>query len=330
MTREHAFASILGPAIQRYLTLKRALGRQYVSESAILVHLDAFLSAANADLTAESFARWSLTLQNLTTGVQRQWMRNARNLCLYRQRTEPACFVPDPALFPQEHQRVQPHIFTQDEIRRILRAVEDLPPGGVSPLRRETFRLAVVLLYTSGLRRGELLRLAVGDYDRTEHTLHVRESKFHKSRLIPLSEDAWVELDAYLSLRHRRALPLSKDTPLMWNRCGGGRAYTGTGFTYVLRALFRVAEIRTAAGRLPRIHDLRHSFAVQALLRWYRRGEDVQAKLPMLSIYMGHVSITSTEYYLHFVDRLAEIASSRFAEHYGAFVVPTRSTGGER
>ncbi len=330
MTGQYFFASILGPLIQRYLSLKKALGRQYVSERAVFRHLDGFLGASNADLTPESYMAWSLTLRHLSTGVQRRRMRNVRNLCLYRQRTEPSCFVPDPSQFPPLHQPIQPHIFTEEEILRILRALDDLPASPVCPLRRETFRLGLILLYASGLRRGELLRLTVEDYDYGERTLHVRQSKFHKSRLIPLSEDAARELETYLSLRRLRGLPVLKGTPLMWNRCGGGRAYTGTGFAQVLRNLFRVARIRTAAGRLPRIHDLRHSFAVQALLRWYDKGEDVQAKLPMLATYMGHVSIVSTQHYLHLIDRIAQVASRRFAEHCGSLVVPTRAKGGDQ
>jgi integrase len=248
-------------------------------------------------------------------------MRIVRNLCLYRRRTDPTCFLPDLSQFPAPHQVIRPHIFTDTEILAVLAAAEGLTSNGGSPLHREVFRLAIVLLYTTGLRRGELLRLTVGDYEPYEHTLVVRESKFHKSRLLPLSSDGYHELDAYLQARRARELPTSPETPLLWNRNRGGNGYTGTGIWMGIRALFRTAGIRTAAGRLPRVHDLRHNFGVQALLRWYRAGVDVQAKLPFLAAYMGHVSVISTEYYLHFIEEIAACASERFAKHCGGLIV---------
>jgi integrase/recombinase XerD len=98
--------------------------------------------------------------------------------------------------------------------------------------------------------------------------------------------------------------------------------YTGGGLGTLLRQLCHSAAIYTAEGRCPRVHDFRHSFAVQALLRWYHNGDDVQAKLPFLATYMGHVSIASTAYYLPFIEALAGMASARFAAQYAALVVP--------
>jgi len=316
----HRCLSVLGPVIENYVALKQALGRHYRTESDILQHLDAFLADAGGDLTAETFARWCCTREHLTPGVRRTWMRVVRNLCLYRRRREPACFVPDPLQFPLPHQPVRPHIFTEAEIARLLNEAQRLAPGNRSPLHGENMRLALVLLYTAGLRRGELQRLIVGDYDRRERTLLIRESKFHKSRLLPLSGDAARELEAHLRTRRARGLPAGSNAPMMWNAYGRGGAYTGAGLGQGIRSLFQAADIRTAAGRWPRVHDLRHTFAVQALLRWYRAGEDVQAKLPYLATYMGHVSIVSTQHYLHFIEQLAASASERFERLCGDLI----------
>lgn len=313
MNSNYSFSSSLGPVIDRYLTLKQALGRQYSAESRILQHLDAFLYNTQRDLTLESFSKWCTTLQHLSSTVRRNWMRVTRNLCLYRRRTEPECFVPDSSQFPGNHQPVQPHIFTDSEILRLLNAATQLTPGSSSVLRLEIFRLALVLLYTTGLRRGELLRLTISDYCPRENTLLIRESKFHKSRLLPLSNDGWHELESYLKARRRNRLSTSAITPLL-NHYNGMGSYTETGLNETFRTLFRMAEIKTVAGKLPRIHDFRHTFAVQALLRWYNEGADVQAKLPMLSLYMGHVSIVSTQYYLRFIDEILNSASQRFEQ----------------
>lgn len=331
MSTDQAFFSLLGPTATRYLALKRALGRRYNSEQRVLELLDIFLATEGSDLTADTFARWCRGEEHLASGVRRDRMRIVRNFCLYRRRTEPTCFVPDPSLFPALHQPVQPYIFTESEIGRLLQGTARLERAPDSPLRPELFRLALTLLYTAGLRRGELLRMIIGDYDPRERTLLVRETKFHKSRLLPLSADAADELDSYLQARRAHRLPMSSNAPLIWNRRAGGKAYTGEGFGHIFRELFERAGIRKPNGHLPRIHDLRHTYACHALLRWYRSGEDVQAKLPILAIYMGHVSIVSTQYYLRLIEPLAAVASERFARHCAGLVMPPAAVvGGER
>ena len=325
--------SILSPVMDRYLDLKTDLGRRYADERAILRAFDAFLKANNADdLTPDVFERWCLSLSHLKSGVRRRRMQIVRNLCLYRRRTEPSCFVPDPDLFPPRHQYVQPYIFTEADIARLIQATATLRTIRAYPLRYRVFRLAVVLLYTTGLRRGELLRMTVGDYALQERTLLVRASKFHKSRLLPLSDDAAHEIQVYLTARRAHCPDAMTDqAPLLWNGSAIVRSYTGTGFSRVFGALLQKAGIHKPDGQLPRIHDVRHSFAVNALLRWYQAGVDVQAKLPLLATYMGHVSIVSTQYYLHFIEPLARLASARFATHCGGLVTPTpKPIGGER
>ena len=331
MSPARAFSSPLGPAITSYLALKHALGRCFAAEAAVLAHLDRFLvaqPAAAGALGAERFAAWSLTLAHLTPTVRRNRMRIVRNLCLYLRRTDPGCFVPDASGFPAPHTPCRPHLFTEEQIVRLLGAAADLRPRSTSPLCPEVFRLAIVLLYTAGLRRGEVVRLVLADYDRDDRTLLVRASKFHKSRLVALSHDAAREMERYLVVRRR--LPHAADAPLLVSRSGGLGAYSGASFGHSLRRLFRRAEVRTAQGRLPRVHDLRHTYALHALLRWYRAGVDVQAKLPALAAAMGHVSIVSTAYYLAFLEPVAAAASERFARHCGPLLAALPSGGGAR
>jgi integrase len=318
------FRSFLAPVIVRYLTLKTALGRRYEIEEGIFRSLDTFLADANAvDLTSELFRQWAGQQERRPSGVRRAWVRNVRNLCLYRQRTEPSCFIPDPADFPRVHQYARPYIFTDEQVGQLLTATGTLNIrlGG---LRRHVFRLGIVLLYTMGLRRGELLRLRVGDYDPQQRTLFIGPSKFHKTRLLPMADDGVAEVEHYLTARHAYRPDLTtEDAPLLWNGGKVLRTYAGTAFLIVFWRLLKAVGIRKPDGRLPRVHDLRHSFAVNALLRWYREGADVQAKLPLLSTYMGHVSIVSTQYYLPFIEPLAGAASDRFANRYGALITST-------
>jgi len=319
------FSSRLASVLARYVDLKRALGQLFDSQTRTLQSLDRFLqnhATKYPDLNASAFQAWCLTQEHVTSGVRRGRMQQVHRFCLYRRRTEPRCFVPDATLFPKPHQGLRPYIFTKQDVARLLEAASGLKRVPCSPLRPEVIRLAIMLLFTTGIRRGELLRLTLGDYNHRDATLLIRESKFHKSRLLPLNSNIAEEMERYLSARARRRLSLSSDTYLIWNTNKGGRAYSVSGLQYCLGPLLKQCSIFTVKRRVPRIHDFRHAFAVNALLRWYREGADVGAKLPLLATYMGHVSVASTHYYLHWIESLRTAASEKFACHYGKLIVP--------
>lgn len=315
------FFSKIGSMIMRYIDLKKALGQRTETLQYQLAQLDRFLTAeCAADLDLYTFASWCKSIELLAANTRRQRMRMVYHLCLFRRRYEPACFLPDPSQFPPRQPLSKPHIFSETEIALLLYAVYTLQPHPCSPLHRSVARLAIVLLYTAGLRRGELANLCIGDYSHETHTLLIRRTKFYKSRLVPLSNDAVGELRCYLEERERSGFSNAVDSPLLIHRHGGETGYSGMGLGQLLHKVIRHTDIRTAAGRSPRVHDLRFSFAVHALLRWYRAGVDVQARLPALSTYMGHVSILSTQYYLVLLDEVIEAASERFEAYCSDFV----------
>jgi integrase len=204
-------------------------------------------------------------------------------------------------------------------IGRLLDTIEAWPANAQHPLYKATYRAALILLYTTGMRRGELARLTLADVDLRNRTLHIRESKFHKTRIVPISSSATRELRRYLRFRLAPPWDISVEAPLLGDQHGSAhfRAYAPGALGQGLRKLFRDANVRDPHGRYPRVHDIRHSFAIQALLRWYHAGADVQAKLPQLSMYLGHVSIVSTAYYLYFIPEIAAAAHRRFARHFG-------------
>jgi integrase/recombinase XerD len=317
------FSSGLATVLQRYVGMKRALGRQFDSATHALQSMDRLLAKEGyPDLNGSAFDAWCRTQEHMASGVRRVRMLEVHAFCVYRRRTDPACFLPDPTSFPPYHQRLRPHIFTESEVARLMEAASRLKGNPAAPLRPELTRLAIMLLFTTGMRRGELLNLTEGDYSRREATLHIRATKFYKSRLLPIHEGISNEIEKYLSLRAKRKLPSSSDTPLIWNATRGGRAYTGTGISCCIKPLLRQCGIKAASGLTPRIHDFRHSFAVNALLRWYRSGADVDAKLPLLATYLGHGSALSTHHYLHFIEPIRTAASERFARRYGPLIVP--------
>ncbi len=317
--------SFLRGQIRSYLRLQRSLGRRYNNEARTLHSLDAFLVKeypSSENLTAEIFNQWCLTFSRVLPGVRRGRMLHVRKFCLYRCRSHPQSFVPDLLTFPANHQPTPAHILSGADVAQLVSAAEHLRRCEQYPLRARTLSIAIVLLYTTGLRRGELLRLNLGDYNPVEKTLFVKDTKFHKSRVLPLSPSVTRELERFLALRSSSGAPRDLSSPLVWNgRLGSeARAYTGTRLLIIWSALCAAVGILTRMHTPPRIHDLRHSFAVNVLKRWYERGEDVQAKLPLLSIYMGHVSIASTCHYLPFVEGISSEAGARFEQSFGGAV----------
>jgi integrase len=311
-------STALDAPIHAFLAHQRTLGRDYRTEEYVLRALRNFVARQVAtDLAPAIFDGWCEQLKPLAANTRRARQLIVHKLCLYRRRTEPGCFVPNPLYFARPQPYRVPVLIEPAQIACMLAAADTLTPSANSPLRGPVVRLAVVLFYTAGLRRGEVLRLTLDDLDDHAGIVRVHESKFHKSRLVPLSMSARQELLRYLRMRRAAGADSQPTAPLLCNCSRGWRAYTGTGLSEGIRLLFEQAAVRDAQGRRPRVHDLRHSFAVQALIRLYKQGDDVQSGLPQLALYMGHVSIVSTAYYLHFVPTLAALASERFEQHCG-------------
>jgi integrase/recombinase XerD len=202
------FTSPIGPLITRYLAMKRALGRRAVSMAYIFRYLDRFLVSSHAvDLTRETFLAWSESMDSLHANTRAGRLRVVYHFCLFRRREHPDSFVPDPIQFPPWHPRPLPYIFSEADILRLLATTEDLAPHKASLLQGAVARIGIVILYTTGFRRGELVRLTLGDYDTSDHVFHVRRTKFDKSRLVPLSADTVTELDRYVKARRQAARP---------------------------------------------------------------------------------------------------------------------------
>jgi integrase len=309
-------------AITRFVEHKRALGHRCRHDGRILHDLRRHVEQrAHRDIDAKSFKSWFSKFDDRHPNTRNAWYQIVRRFCLYRSRSvKPGCFVPSSEAVPKCQPPIAPVIINPEQIARMLAKTSEFPATKITPLRQPALRLAIVLLYTSGLRLGELLRLTMGDAEQDGAVLRIRESKFHKSRLVPLSSSAANELRRYLRKR-RKIFSDHPNMPLLCNRHHGQfRAYSPEGMGTMIRQLFGAAKVQDEGGRHPRVHDLRHSFAVQALIRWYRDGADVQTELPKLAIYMGHKSIESTVYYLRWTPTLQRLASNRFERQFGQLV----------
>lgn len=321
------FHSGLAGSIRRYLESRRALGRAYKGEEAILRGWDEFLVLHYGQARAvkpKMFPRWVHTLSHLTSTVRRQRMRVVRNFLLFHARQHPSTPVPDRSTFPRPCPHRPPRLVSAKEMANVLATAAFLPPSHQNPLRAETVRLGLVLLFCCGLRRGELLRLRIQDFDSRENLVRVEGTKFHKSRLVPLPESVADEVRRYLSLRRRQARQPDPDAPLLWsnNPATSRKSYSPPALADNWHLLCVATGLLDERGRPPRLHDLRHSFAVAALSRWYQHGSDVQNKVPYLATYLGHVSPVSTHYYLHLSPSLSHAASRRFRQYLNGTFEP--------
>src|SRR5271157_2752081 len=222
--------------------------------------------------------------------------------------------APLPTTLPKLPPQQTPYIYSTDELRRLLEATAILRTGRSRQVPAMYCTL-LLLLYGTGMRIGEALRLTLQDVDLAERIITVRCTKFFKTRLVPIGPKLADELAAHLERRGLLPMPLGKAAPLFASRGIRGWSYP--------RVIAMFQHVRRAAGiacpvgepRPPRLHDLRHTAAVHRVVAWYRTGQDVQRLLPQLATYLGHLNIRSTQRYLRMTPELLQAASQRFAQY---------------
>jgi site-specific recombinase XerD len=223
-----------------------------------------------------------------------------------------AASSPLPQIIPKPPHFV-PHIFSHDELQRWLDATACCA-GPRSKLQPYTFRMLILLLYGAGLRISEALSLRLSNVDLTAGVLTIRESKFYKTRLVPMGPDLAGAVGRYVAQRAKEH-PTQLDGALFPTRTGTPVA-RHTAENIFRRLRVRAGVLRQDGGRYqPRLHDLRHAFAVHRLVSWYRQGADVQRLLPQLATYLGHVHIAATQRYLTLTPELLHEASQRFERY---------------
>jgi site-specific recombinase XerD len=321
------FRSKLSASLQRFVRLKHTLGRQYLCEAAMLRRWDDFLhrrySKARKVRPAMFFA-WTQELAHLSSGVRRMYQRVVTNFLEFHARDHADTFIPDTLTFPNPTHRPMHRIVSVPEMARVLDAARKLPPSCNNPLRSDIFRLGFVLLFCCGLRSGELRRLTLGNIDIDQSLIQIANTKFHKSRLVPLAPSVAQEIQQYLQRRRALKRSVSNETFLLSDGIEGHKAYADHTLIAVWHQLCSSTHLLDGHGHRPRIHDLRHSFAANVLQRWYAEGADVQARLPHLATYLGHSDVASTHYYLQLTPEIRQSASHRFHQQFA----PLLTAGG--
>jgi len=219
--------------------------------------------------------------------------------------------VPLPQRAPRTAQSFVPYIYSPDDMRRLLEATPSRERCNLSPL---VCRTLLLLLYATGLRISEALALNLADVDLDAQILRIRESKFYKTRLVPVGADLTGVLAHYAQERLQRP-PTTPDAPFLLTR--RGKRPSRAGAEYAFTQLRQRAQVRRDdnARYQPRLQDMRHCFAVTRLVTWYREGADVQRLLPQLATYLGHVHIAATQHYLTMTPELLRQASLRFERY---------------
>lgn len=301
----------MNPLVQKideYLVLRRAFGIKLKGAEAPLHKFIAFLSSVGAKFVTTARAlEWATQPEGASACHHAARLRLIRFFAAYLHAADPRHEVPPANLLEGRARRARPYLYSKSEINALLQAARAL----ASPrhLKGATYATILGLLAVTGLRRSEVVALDRTDVDLAAGVVTVRKSKLGKSRLVPLHRTTTRALSAYA--RHRdQVVPVALSDGFFLNESGS--RITGWALQYTWVKLTRQVGLRGVhARRGPRMHDMRHRFAVEALLGWYRRGLDAARRLPVLSAYLGHVHIADTYWYLEAVPELLERAAQR-------------------
>lgn len=300
--------------LDNYLTMRRALGYKLKTEGAGLKTFVAFMEARQADhITIDLALEWALQPRSVQVVQQARRLGFVRSFARHCSAIDARTQVPLPDLIPCQRLRPQPCFFTDADIANLLRAALALP--GKDGLRPWTFHCLFGLLCVSGLRIGEAQGLIVEDIDLDEAILTIRASKFGKSRLVPLHATTVDVLDDYLQ-RRQRFLHVTNPVKQVFVNDGGTRLSNDQALRTFQRLLTSIGFIPERERRRPHLHDLRHRFAIETLLHWYRDGDDVERRLPVLSAYLGHTEVRDTYWYLSARPELMTFAQERLERHW--------------
>jgi integrase len=309
------FASFLGKFLYDHIALMRSLGYRYDTQAARFLRFDRFLQV-RSELAGQPptilLKHWTSAYPTLEHAWQCEEL--GRDLAKAWHHVDPDIAMPnrDRYLKRQIVQRQRrPYIYTENEIELLLETALQFPSPR-SALRPLTLYTMLVLAYCSGLRIGEIVHLDLGDVNLHDGEIAIRDTKFFKSRTLPIAGSVVAALDEFLNARRLAGAPQHSTSGLFWHEQRAGR-YSYVMAEKLLVRVLRRAGLKPDLGRKgPRIHDLRHAFVVNRMLTWYREGINPQVHLPYLATYMGHKDINSTLVYLTITKELLEEANERF------------------
>jgi len=303
------FTSVFATSLGEYVALMVNIGRAFRVEGTILRAFDRFVSERGhtGPLTQALVLDFVYSVPDLMQTQYAKRHQIIRRFAQYLQHFEPATEIPGLFQRTATPQRYQAHVYTAEELTCLLDAARQLPPA--HSLRSLTYYTILGLIASTGMRDGEVLALDTDAVDLTEGVLHIRCTKFRKSRLVPVHATTLEVLREYDQVR-RTAFPQPATPAFFVNTRGQRLAYSTLASVFL--QLVRALGIRNAQGKGPRIHDMRHTFAIRRVQAWYDDGEDVQQQCPVLATYLGHAHFEDTTYYLMAGAELMAKGAERF------------------
>lgn len=299
--------------LHEYLTTRRTLGFKLREEGTALPQFLYFLEKENASfITTDLALKWATLPENVLPTHWASRLSMVRIFAKFYKTLDPRTEIPPQGLLPWRYHRKPPYIYTDTEISRILEASSCLESA--KGLRASTYSTLFGLVAVTGMRVSEPIALDLSDVDLTQNILTVRESKFGKSRLIPIHPSTARKLEKYSRLRDR-LLPCKKSPAFFLSEMGKRLSQRTVHRTFVKLS----CEIGLRApddSHGPRIHCLRHAFTVKTITKWYQTGVDVECHMPELAAYLGHTSVNDTYWYISAVPELLNLASSRLTRIY--------------
>ena len=303
----NTFQSAFAEHLASYVELRRSLGLRFEGQEAMLLAFDRYVQAGHRGPLTEQLAKnFALAVSDPASPTVARRYLVVRHFSDYLATYDPSTPRLDPKAIVRSWQQPPPYIFTDREIDRLL----SLTAGfrGRHPVSNASLRTMIGLAACTGLRPGEVMGLDQADVDLDTGVLVIRHTKFDKDRLAPVHATALNMLRAHAGDRGRMPGADAEKAFFLNSR---GRRYTSDNLDHLMRQLVGRVDPHPPRGRAPTFHSLRHTFAVHRLVAWYRAGQEVQALLPALATYMGHVHYSSTSYYLTATAEMLGVAADR-------------------
>jgi integrase len=304
--------------VEQYLAYRHALGYQLDKVGQLLRSFARFADSAGhgGPLTIDIALRWARLPVQAARMYQARRLEVVRSLARYWAAREPGTEVPPRGLLGPAHVRRPAFIYSEANIAALIQAADALGPADA--LRPHTYATLIGLLACTGLRIGEALRLRADDVDCSAGLLTVRQTKFHKSRHVPVHDSALEHLRNYTIARTRRH-PLLANSTFFISDIGRPLRHSTVRETFHVLLQQAMPGVRPAGRPRPRLYDLRHTFACRRLLAWYRDGTDIHRAIDQLSVYLGHTKVSCTYWYLSAVPELLALAAERFERYASPF-----------
>lgn len=318
MNKNIKFSSVLGPIINDYILEKQSLGYKYSKGSKLMKKFDDFLINNNykmLSLSKEIVLKWTNPRLNESKSTRSGRISAIRGLAKYMTRLEYNAYIYPPKALKISRYSYIPYIFSKDELIKVFTICDNYPISKFSLNRHFIIKIIYKLLYCTGLRVSEAVNLKIENVDLDSGLLFIKNTKFNKERIIPVSKSLLIELKTYYNNVHR-----FKSINVYFFPSPNGGNYSPSTIYKLFREILWDAGI-SHSGKGPRLHDLRHTFTVHCLKKWVENNDDLIKLLPYLSTYLGHSDLRGTQHYLRLTSDLYPKIKSK-VENYCSGIIP--------